>query len=85
MKIPALRLEEFFHAARFPCLNGGKLLSINVRPDESAVERRHNAGQHEPRTRPKKLFKNCKVTICSGIRCYTDTAGAQAPQNSNLF
>lgn len=80
--------EGFIRAERFSSLNEeGKLLSMNVWTDETAVERwrnvmRHRMGQKEGR---EKLFESYKITVCSEIRSYTDTERTQAPADSDEY
>ena len=73
---------------RFSSLNeDGKLLSMNVWTDETAVERWRNVMQHRMSQKEgrEKLFESYKITVCSEIRSYTDTDRAQAPQDSNRY
>lgn len=80
--------EGFIRAKRFSSLNEeGKLLSMNVWTDEAVVERWRNAMQHRMSQKEgrKKLFESYKITVCSGIRSYTDTDRSQAPQDSNQY
>ena len=78
--------EGFIRAERFSSLNEqGKLLSMNVWTDESAVERWRNVMQHRMSQKEgrEKLFESYKITVCSTIRTYTDTDRTQAPKDSN--
>ena len=78
--------EGFIRAERFSSLNeDGKLLSMNVWTDETAVERWRNVMQHRMSQKEgrEKLFESYKITVCSEIRSYTDTERAQAPQDSD--
>ena len=80
--------EEMKMAERFSSLNEeGKLLSMNVWTDETAVERWRNVMQHRMSQKEgrEKLFESYKITVCSEIRSYTDTGRAQAPQDSNQY
>ena len=80
--------EGFVRAERFSSLNEeGKLLSMNVWTDESAVGRWRNVMQHRMSQKEgrEKLFESYKITVCSEIRSYTDTDRAQAPQDSNQY
>ena len=80
--------EGFIRAERFSSLNeDGKLLSMNVWTDETAVERWRNVMQHRMSQKEgrEKLFESYKITVCSEIRSYTDTERAQAPQDSNQY
>ena len=80
--------EGFIRAERFSSLNeDGKLLSMNVWTDETAVERWRNVMQHRMSQKEgrKKLFESYKITVCSELRSYTDTDRAQAPQDSNQY
>lgn len=80
--------ECFIRAERFSSLNeDGKLLSMNVWTDETAVERWRNVMQHRMSQKEgrEKLFESYKITVCSEIRSYTDTDRAQAPQDSNRY
>ena len=68
--------EGFIRAERFSSLNeDGKLLSMNVWTDETAVERWRNVMQHRMSQKEgrEKLFESYKITVCSEIRSYTDT------------
>ena len=80
--------EGFIRSERFSSLNeDGKLLSMNVWTDETAVERWRNVMQHRMsrKERRDKLFESYKITVCSEIRSYTDTERAQAPQDSDRY
>ena len=80
--------EGFIRAERFSSLNeDGKLLSMNVWTDETAVERWRNVMQHRMSQKEgrEKLFESYKITVCSEIRSYTDTERVQAPQDSNQY
>ena len=80
--------EGFIRAERFSSLNeDGKLLSMNVWTDETAVERWRNVMQHRMSRKEgrEKLFESYKITVCSEIRSYTDTERAQAPQDSDRY
>ena len=80
--------EGFIRAERFSSLNeDGKLLSMNVWTDETAVERWRNVMQHRMSQKEgrKKLFESYIITVCSELRSYTDTDRAQAPQDSNQY
>ena len=80
--------EGFIRAERFSSLNEqGKLLSMNVWTDESAVERWRNVMQHRMSQKEgrEKLFESHKITVCSTIRTYTDTDRTQAPKDSNEY
>ena len=80
--------EGFIRAERFSSLNEqGKLLSMNVWTDESAVERWRNVMQHRMSQKEgrEKLFESYKITVCSTIRTYTDTDRTQAPKDSNEY
>lgn len=80
--------EGFIRAERFSSLNeDGKLLSMNVWTDETAVERWRNVMQHRMSQKEgrEKLFESYKITVCSEIRSYTDTERAQAPQDSDQY
>ena len=68
--------EGFIRSERFSSLNeDGKLLSMNVWTDETAVERWRNVMQHRMSQKEgrEKLFESYKITVCSEIRSYTDT------------
>ena len=80
--------EGFIRAERFSSLNEeGKLLSMNVWTDETAVERWRNVMEHRMSQREgrESLFESYQITVCSEIRSYTDTDRAQAPQDSNGY
>lgn len=80
--------EGFIRAERFSSLNEeGKLLSMNVWTDETAVERWRNVMQHRMSQKEgrEKLFESYKITVCSEIRSYTDTERTQAPADSNEY
>ena len=80
--------EGFIRSERFSSLNeDGKLLSMNVWTDETAVERWRNVMQHRMSQKEgrDKLFESYKITVCSEIRSYTDTERAQAPQDSDRY
>ena len=80
--------EGFIRSERFSSLNeDGKLLSMNVWTDETAVERWRNVMQHRMSQKEgrEKLFESYKITVCSEIRSYTDTERAQAPQDSDRY
>ena len=80
--------EGFIRAERFSSLNeDGKLLSMNVWTDETAVERWRNVMQHRMSQKEgrEKLFESYKITVCSEIRSYTDTDRVQAPEDSNQY
>ena len=80
--------EGFIRAERFSSLNeDGKLLSMNVWTDETAVERWRNVMQHRMSQKEgrEKLFESYKITVCAEIRSYTDTERAQAPQDSDRY
>lgn len=80
--------EGFIRAERFTSLNEeGKLLSMNVWTDESAVERWRNVMEHRMSQKEgrEKLFESYKITVCSEIRSYSDTDRMQAPADSNQF
>ena len=80
--------DGFIRAERFSSLSeDGKLLSMNIWTDETAVERwrnnvEHRMSQQEGRER---LFESYKITVCSAIREYADTDRAEAPADSNTF
>lgn len=78
--------EGFIRAERFSSLSDdGKLLSLNVWTDESAIERWRNVMEHRMSQKEgrDKLFEYYRITVCSEIRSYTDTDRAHAPQDSN--
>ena len=80
--------EGFIRAERFTSLNEeGKLLSMNIWTDESAVERWRNVMQHRMSQKEgrEKLFESYKITVCAEIRSYTETNRTQAPKDSNSF
>lgn len=80
--------EGFIRAERFTSLNKeGKLLSMNIWTDESAVERWRNVIEHRMSQKEgrEKLFESYKITVCSEIRSYTNTDRTQAPTDSNHF
>ena len=80
--------EGFIRSERFSGLNeDGKLLSMNVWTDETAVERWRNVMQHRMSQKEgrEKLFESYKITVCSEIRSYTDTDRAQAPRDSDRY
>lgn len=80
--------DGFIRAERFTSLNeDGKLLSMNVWTDESAIERWRNVVQHRMSQKEgrEKLFESYKITVCSTIRTYTDTQREQAPDDSNTY
>ncbi len=67
---------DFDLAERFSSLNEeGKLLSMNVWTDESAVERQRNVVEHRMSQKEgrEKLFESYKITVCSAVRSYTNT------------
>lgn len=80
--------EGFIRAERFSSLNEeGKLLSLNVWTDETAVERWRNAVEHRVSQKEgrEKLFESYKITVCSELRSYTDADRSRAPRDSNLY
>lgn len=80
--------EGFIRAERFSSLTDeGKLLSMNIWTNESAVERWRNMIQHRMSQQEgrEKLFESYKITVCSEIRSYSDTDRAEAPQDSNKY
>ena len=80
--------EGFIRAERFSSLNEeGKLLSMNVWTDETAVERWRNVIEHRMSQKEGRdaLFESYRITVCSALRSYTDTDRAQAPADSNKF
>lgn len=80
--------EGFIRAERFSSLSeDGKLLSMNVWTDESAVERWRNVAEHRMSQREgrKKLFEWYRITVCSELRSYTDADRSHAPQDSNQY
>ncbi len=80
--------EGFICAERFSSLNEeGKLLSMNMWTEETAVERWRNVMQHRMNQKEgrEKLFESYKITVCSEIRTYTNKDRSQAPQDSNLY
>ena len=80
--------EGFIRAERFSSLNEeGKLLSMNVWTDETAVEYWRNVIEHRMRQKEGReaLFESYRITVCSALRSYTDTDRAQAPADSNKF
>lgn len=80
--------EGFIRAERFVSLNEeGKLLSMNIWTDETAVERwrttvEHRMSQQEGR---EKLFESYKITVCSILREYSQLERREAPADSNAF
>lgn len=80
--------EGFIRAERFSSLSeDGKLLSMNVWTDESAVERWRNVVEHRMSQKEgrEKLFEYYRITVCSEIRSYTDTDRTNAPKDSNQY
>ena len=80
--------EGFIRAERFTSLNeDGKLLSMNVWTDETAVERWRNVMEHRmcQKEGKEQLFESYKITVCSAIREYTDVDREEAPKDSNEF
>ena len=80
--------EGFIRAERFTSLNEeGKLLSMNVWTDETAVKRWRNVMQHRMSQKEgrEKLFESYQITVCSVIRSYSDTDRTQAPEDSNAL
>lgn len=80
--------EGFIAAERYTSLNDeGKLLSMNVWTDETAVERWRNMVEHRLNQKEgrRALFESYKITVCSAIRTYTDTDRAEAPEDSNAY
>ena len=80
--------EGFIRAERFSSLTDeGKLLSMNIWTNESAVERWRNMIQHRMSQQEgrEKLFESYKITVCSEIRSYSDMDRAEAPQDSNKY
>lgn len=80
--------EGFIRAERFSSLNEeGKLLSMNVWTDETAVERWRNVIEHRMSQKEGKenLFESYKITVCSALREYSDTDRSQAPEDSNKY
>ena len=78
--------EGFIRAERFSSLaEEGKLLSMNVWSDESAVERWRNMVEHRMSQQEgrEKLFESYRITVCSAIRSYTDQDRKEAPSDSN--
>ena len=81
-------VEGFIRAERFSSLTEeGKLLSMNVWSDESAVERWRNMAEHRMSQQEgrEKLFESYRITVCSAIRSYTDKDRREAPSDSNEF
>lgn len=80
--------EGFIRAERFSGLNEeGKLISMNIWTDETAVERWRNVMQHRMSRKEgrEKLFESYKITVCSEIRSYTETERTQAPADSDKY
>lgn len=80
--------EGFIRAERFSSLSeDGKLLSMNVWTDESAVDRWRNVMQHRMSQKEgrDKLFESYRITVCSELRSYTDTDRSQAPADSDRY
>ncbi len=80
--------EGFIRAERFSSLNEeGKLLSMNVWTDETAVERWRNVIEHRMSQKEGKenLFESYKITVCSALREYSGTERSQAPEDSNKY
>ena len=80
--------EGFIRAERFSSLNEeGKLLSMNVWTDETAVTRWRNVVAHRmcQKEGREKLFESYKITVCTELRSYTDTDRSHAPEDSNHF
>lgn len=78
--------DGFIRAERFSSLSeDGKLLSMNVWTDESAVECWRNAVEHRMSQKEgrERLFEWYRITVCSEIRSYTEWDRAQAPLDSN--
>ena len=74
-------LAGFIAAGRFSSLNEeGKLLSMNVWTDETAVKRWRNVMPHRMSQKEgrEKLFESYKIMVCSVLRTYMDTDRAQA-------
>lgn len=80
--------EGFIRAERFVSLNEeGKLLSMNIWTDETAVERwrttvEHRMSQQEGR---EKLFESYKITVYSILREYSQQERRETPADSNAF
>lgn len=80
--------EGFIRAERFASLSeDGKLLSMNVWTDESAVKRWRNVMEHRMSQKEgrEKLFEYYHIAVCSEIRSYTDKDRTQAPPDSNQY
>lgn len=80
--------EGFIRAERFSSLNEeGKLLSMNVWTDETAVERWRNVMEHRMSQKEgrERLFESYRITVCSAVREYSDTEREQAPKDSNEY
>lgn len=80
--------EGFISAERFKSINNeGKLLSMNVWTDESAVERWRNMLEHRMSQKEgrEQLFESYKIAVCSAIRTYTDSERSEAPADSNSY
>lgn len=78
--------EGFVRAERFSSLNKeGKLLSMNVWTDESAIERWRNMVEHRmcQQEGREKLFEGYSITVCSVVRSYSDVDRTYAPDDSN--
>ena len=80
--------EGFIRAERFTSLNEeGKLLSMNVWTDETAVERWRNVMEHRmcQKEGKEQLFESYRITVCSAIREYTDVDRDEAPKDTNEY
>lgn len=80
--------EGFIRAERFASLSeDGKLLSMNVWTDESAVERWRNVMEHRMSQKEgrENLFEYYKITVCKTVRQYSDTEREHAPSDSNDY
>lgn len=77
--------EGFVRAESFASLSeDGKILSMNVWTDETAVERWRNDVQHRlcQKEGRESLFSSYRITVCSTLREYTVCEREQAPADS---
>lgn len=80
--------EGFIRVERFSSLtNEGKLLSLSLWENETAVEKWRNLMRHRMSQKQGRdhLFESYSITIASKVRHYTDLVRTEAPQDSNAF
>lgn len=80
--------EGFIKAERFSSLSeDGKLLSMSVWKDESAVERWRNTLEHRMSQKEGRnsLFECYKITVYFTIRKYSEKDRAEAPTDTKQY